>query len=517
MANGGAIPTGTDGNPILGAGFTGKSGWIWMLCLLGLAGLLGLAFTLVDPIKIGALLVFLIFVVLLMWVALQFPVTMLCVIVAAQVLIPVYVRLPVPGLPSVPPPLLLMVGFIGITLLKQILNPTPLRTGRYERFVATAVLIYGGALAITLPSEHANSASYMMFIKTYVVPAFLFFILMAIIRTRSQLERIYQTLLVAAVICAILAMHEYSVGKNVLAATLAPPVTIDEDFFLWLLANADEAGPYLTGVLYRVFSTFTQPLEYSAFMVMSLPYPALKFVTETRPLPKALYGIAGVLVLIGFVVSFSRGPTLALGLVFLFLAVYERRVRPWILFVIIAMLIALAAAWPFIGEAMSERISGKSNITLRFSLWQNGIATFLENPIKGIGYGSYPNYHVESIRAHQIGPMYEYSWPHIERVTTVENIYVTLMAETGVLGLGAFLTMLGVYFYVFRKVVKLPSEQTRILALSSCGAVLAYLLSGMTVANIIGYTVSILFFGVHIAGIGVLSRALPDTPMRKAG
>jgi O-antigen ligase len=108
--------------------------------------------------------------------------------------------------------------------------------------------------------------------------------------------------------------------------------------------------------------------------------------------------------------------------------------------------------------------------------------------------------------------MYEYPWQHIERIKTMENIYVSLAAETGILGLTAFIALLVVYFRIFNKVMRhSANEQARLLALSSFGGVIAFLLSGMTVANIIGYTITVLFFGVYISAIAILARKLPDS------
>ncbi|RKF14752.1 hypothetical protein D6850_07685 [Roseovarius spongiae] len=513
MTDGGASLAGRGGNPILGPGFAGLSGWVLAALLLGVSGLLGMALTLVDPVKIGILVVALVGCVFFMRMSLHHPVGTLCAIIFAQVTVPVYIRLPIPGLPSLPPPLLLIAGLSGVLLFRQFLHPTRVRTGRYERFLSTALLLYGAALVLTLPgNEHVYGGSVSMLVKTWVIPTFLFFILLSTIRTPGQLERVHTAILIAAVLSGMLGVHEFITRDNFIATALAPRVTIEEDFFLWLLANSDKSPPYIGGAIYRVYSFFTQPLEYSAFMVMAMPYPVLKFVTATTPGQRLIYGVAGLIIMAGFVVSFSRGPTLALVLVLLFLAIHERRVRPWLLVGLGLAVLALIVAWPFIADQLTERVSGSRNVTLRFRLWENGIITFLENPIRGIGYGSYPNYHAQSIHDHQIGPMYEYPWRHIESVTTVENIYVSLAAETGLLGLGAFFLLLGVYAYIFRKVMRLGDPRIRLLALTSAGATLAFLLSGMTVANIIGYTISILFFGVYIASIGVLSRRLPDHP-----
>ena len=185
--------------------------------------------------------------------------------------------------------------------------------------------------------------------------------------------------------------------------------------------------------------------------------------------------------------------------------------RPWIIAGTFALAVFLITYWPLIVEKLSTRVTSTENVTLRLSLWENGLKIFLENPLRGIGYGSYPNYHVQSIRENQIGPMYEYTWPHIERVTTVENIFVTLAAETGLMGLSALAFLLGCGFYVFRRIDReFKGDEIRVLALASITGGLCYLLSGMTVSNVTLYTVTCLFFGVFLASLTVLTRQLPD-------
>lgn len=493
---------------VLGQGYApGLRNWLVLLALLGGAVVFGLVFTFSNPIKISVLIVFLGVVVGFLWLGLKYPVMTLCLIVAAQVLVPVYIRLPVPGLPSLPPPLLLMLGMICLSVLRQIFNPKVSETTANERFLSVTLLIYCGVLLVSIPNEYANGASYSMWIKTVLIPSVLFFVTLATLRTVSHLSMLFNALIVCGLMCGILGLHEYISGTNVLADWLAPEVSIEEDFFLWLLANYDGDQGFVGGTFYRVYSFFTQPLEYSAFMIMVFPAAALKMVSARTSFARVFFAISSLVIFAGFVVSFSRGPTLALIIVVIFISVYERRARPWVFAGAVGVMLALGAAWPMIAEKLTERITGTKNVTLRFRLWENGIQTFLENPVRGIGYGSYPNYHVTSIREHRIGPMYEYTWPHIERVTTMENIYITLGAETGVLGLGAFFLLIGAYFYIFSSVMKRSKdEETRLLALASCGGVLAYMLSGMTVANIVGYTISVLFFGVFVSSIAILSR-----------
>lgn len=488
-------------------GLGGLRIWIGTLCLALACFALGLAVTYSNPVMVLGALGALVAGALFVWLCVAHPLLTLCLVVAAQILMPVYIRLPL----GVPPPLLMLALLVAVSAAQRMLNPVPSRPGKYEHLIATTLIIYNLLLLITIPNEHASSASYMMLIKTVIIPTSLFFVMLATVRTPQQLAMVFRTITIAAVACGLLGIQEFTIKHNYLAAWLAPPVTIDEDFFLWLLANSDQADAYLGGSIYRVYSFFTQPLEYSAFMTMAFPFAALAFVTAETSFRRIMYGLATVVILAGFVVSFSRGPTLALALVILTMGVFERRVRPWILGGTVALMGALIAFWPFIWDKIGERVTGSKNVTLRFRLWENGLSIFQQNPLRGIGYGSYPNYHAQSIRDNQIGPLYEYHWSHIEKVNTVENIFISLAAETGIVGLSGFALVLLTAFYVFRQVYRRCEDPlVRLLALSAFGAILAYLLSGMTVANIIGYTISILFFGVYIAALAILSRQLPE-------
>lgn len=496
----------TSAHPVLGPGFTGARAWLWVLGMCGMAFLVGLLMNYFNPLMFVVALLAMCCLTGFVYFSVTYPLAMLCVVVACQILMPVYIRLP----GGIPPPLFLLAGLISVVAAKKMLRPVPAPPGRYEHLIAIALIAYNAALLISIPGEHASMASYLMLIKTGVIPTALFFIFVATVRTPEHLGRVFITIIIAGFLCGILGLHEFITGQNVLALFFSPQVTYEEDFFLWMLANPEEAQAYTEGSIYRVYSFFTQPLEYSTFMIMAFPFAFLSFVAARKLGMKLLFGVATLINFAGFIVSFSRGPTLALALTILFMGIFERRVRVWIWLGAAGLMAGIVAYWPLIVEKIGERVTGSENITLRFSLWQNGLEIFLQNPLRGIGFGSYPGYHVESIRANQIGPMYEYTWAHIERVTTVENIYISLAAETGLIGLAAFGFLIAVTLMVFLRLHRhLTDDLSRRMNLASGAAILAYLLSGMTVANIIGYTISILFLGVYCAALAVLSRELP--------
>lgn len=478
------------------------------VAFVGLCGLITFAFTISNPVIVGGLLCSLIGGVAFVWLSFEKPLATLIIVIVAQVLIPPYIRLPVPGIPPLPLSLLLMVIFCGMIILKGMLKPTRFDIGKDEQLLTQTLFLYSGVLLFTTIIGTPNVISIQMWIKTAFIPILMYLIVVRTITNADALQRMLDMLLLSAVACGILAVHEFVTNTNVVALSFAPEVSPEEDFFLWYLVSGERESLEQP---YRVFSFFTQPLEFSAFMVMMMPYAVLSFIHQRTLIGRLVYGLSIVIVFAGYVVTFSRGPTLALMVTILILALLEKPLRKWVLVGIACLTILSISASPWIiNQKLMDRIQGTENVSLRFQLWQNGLTIFQKNPVFGIGYGAYPSHHVNSIRENKIGPMYEYHWKRIELVTTVENIYVTLAAETGIVGLTAFCIMLFRYFSIIGKILRQTvSNQNRTLALGTLGGALAYLLSGITVANIIGYTISIIFFGVFFAAAAVLARNLP--------
>ncbi|WP_169544010.1 O-antigen ligase family protein [Sneathiella aquimaris] len=480
-----------------------------VLTLVILGGLIAFAFAISNPILVSAVLLILAAGIAFVWLSFERPLITLIIVTVAQVLIPPYIRLPIPGLPPVPLALLLMAIFCSMVILKGMLKPARIDIGRDERLLTRTLLLYSGILLFTTAIGTPDLTAIQMWIKTAFIPVLMYLIVVRTINSIDDFQRLLDMLLLSAVACGVLAVHEFVTNTNIVALYFAPEVSPEDDFFLWYLVAGERETLEQP---YRVFSFFTQPLEFSAFMIMMMPYAILSFVNQKLLGRRLIYGLSIIIVFAGYVVTFSRGPTLALMITIFVLAVLEKPLRKWVMIGITCLTILSISASPWIiDQKLMDRIQGTENVSLRFQLWQNGLAIFQKNPLFGIGYGAYPSHHVKSIRENKIGPMYEYHWKRIELVTTVENIYVTLAAETGLVGLTAFFVMLLRYFSIIRKILRQTlSVKTRTLALGSLGGVLAYLLSGMTVANIIGYTISIIFFGVFFAAAAILPRSLPD-------
>lgn len=148
-----------------------------------------------------------------------------------------------------------------------------------------------------------------------------------------------------------------------------------------------------------------------------------------------LFGIA--LTFIGVFFTLSRSGIIMLvvsaGLLFL-TSKGKRSVGLIIIYLIAAfLLITFSSDVIDIVETIIPSITqGENTIGLRYSLWQAGWRMWLDNPITGVGIGLF----TENL------PFYAYELPPYRWNLVAHNTFVTILAETGVVGLVLFVLMI---------------------------------------------------------------------------
>ena len=116
-------------------------------------------------------------------------------------------------------------------------------------------------------------------------------------------------------------------------------------------------------------------------------------------------------------------------------------------------------------ENLTKSISNKS----RFGIQYSNLMVFKDHPVIGVGYGQqafhnrnyYPDWATKS--NYEFPLMYlnenERSFP------PGYNLYIRLMAETGIIGVGLFLFFLLVIFFKVKKIIKYSNNYERVLAI----------------------------------------------------
>lgn len=224
--------------------------------------------------------------------------------------------------------------------------------------------------------------------------------------------------------------------------------------FMGLAQNYLDLGPnsFIRDSALRVYGTFGQPNPFAGYINMALPIVISLLILGKNWAMRILSGVA--VVLLGYVeyLTQSRGGEIAIVVAILFILT----VGVWGLRKLMAVagfgFLCLVAAYladripqhyiqPILSKLGLVRISLSAPSAAdyataeRLAHWIAGINMFLSHPITGVGIGNYPDvydaYHV-TIFVNSLGHAHNY--------------YINIAAETGSIGLAAFLLFLMALF-----------------------------------------------------------------------
>jgi len=216
---------------------------------------------------------------------------------------------------------------------------------------------------------------------------------------------------------------------------------------------------------------------YAAFLALSLSV-AIAFAlgcchAGRRGLLYAFIGLfAGAIML-----SFVRGAWLSLGGMLLFNAwVFRRRIDYRVVTAIFlaGILLVVVLVGVGVGTKILERLgtiadTGYSANFDRLDRWAAAWRMYQDHPLAGVGYGTYADRRKEGY--------IHYRSAYSSRIRMgAHNLYLEILAETGILGLFAFLWLMWRYFVGAARSLRHDSDPFRIsLIVGSVGAVITFL------------------------------------------
>jgi O-antigen ligase len=352
-----------------------------------------------------------------------------------------YINLPVvatrvhgvPEIIGIMTPILLMVPVIGYVLIRRqaIVAPPVLALLLAYLFVMMASALFSAEPAATV-SWIANFASEGILLYVLVTNA---------VRTISMLRAVIWTLLVAGIFMGGLSVFQELTGTYEnsylgFAQTKVAPGFEEEE------AEEDlHTRPRLGGPI-------GSKNRYAQVMLVLLPFAVFAFANERSRTLRLLAAIAGVLILAGMALTFSRGAGLAVGGM-LGLLVLLRYLRVWHALALIAVMwLTVSLAAPQYVERLGtvanvgSLLSSDGNpadgaILGRASSNLAALGVFSDYPLLGVGPGQYFGRHAQAY-AIEIG----LRPPETNR--RAHNLYFEIAADLGVVGLGTFLAIIAV-------------------------------------------------------------------------
>ena len=219
---------------------------------------------------------------------------------------------------------------------------------------------------------------------------------------------------------------------------------------------------------------------------MSIPLALALVRTERGPL-RAVGMLSCGAQLLGLILTYSRGAWLGWAASMIFLAVAWKQWKE-ISIILGALLLAYTFASPLRDRLLTfTQPQADIAMNLRMQVMSDSLRLGAKNPVLGIGYGR--GRLKEALRQGYQGTANENN-----PIWHAHNVYVELFAETGVVGLGAFLWLLGITGFTILRRAYSEEDTNRIRLLGLGGAWIAVAVTGLGDVPFYHHETRIFFF-----------------------
>jgi O-antigen ligase len=265
------------------------------------------------------------------------------------------------------------------------------------------------------------------------------------------LEELLKWLELGAVMGLVRAEARVPRRRNAIIALVLLSGLVQAGIGIWQFAFR-HTGPeefLILGRFYRAYGSFEQPNPFAGFMGLLLPLALGLALAEGKRWGRAiLFLLAAAALGVALIMSWSRGAWLGSLAALATLVVFAPRHRPVGLVLLFAAIALGGLAWGagLLPESLVARLSGFSEYTQvydvrgvditeanfavldRLAHWGAAVDMLRDHPWLGVGLGNYE----------PVYPAYaRLNWPNA--LGHAHNIYLNFAAETGLIGLAAYL------------------------------------------------------------------------------
>lgn len=303
--------------------------------------------------------------------------------------------------------------------------------GVIKRDPALLFLLSSFGLSALLSDQHLAS---LAGISVFLLQVSFYIIIRAVIRDRAENLSMVRYLLVASLFVSVLGIIQYYYVSHM------APTWIDKQLY--------------KDIPNRAFSTLYNPNVLGSYLIMIISIAVSGFQCSTRKYGKLLNSLILVTACLCMLLTFSRGAWLGLAVSIAIIFFFSRE-RAYILsMAAITVLLAIPELDKVLSRINLDFLSNDSSNIYRRYLWKLAVKTFTDNPLLGSGVGSFGF----SLPSHTKVSGYLVSHAH--------NIYLQILAETGILGFTAFFGYIIIAMYVSFKLFRRSfCRQTRCLSL----------------------------------------------------
>jgi len=269
----------------------------------------------------------------------------------------------------------------------------------------TGLVVLGAAILGTVPFSIWPGGAFEVFADVYIKVIVVFVLMMNTLTTPERIERLVWLILACIGLIAARGVFDYARGVN-------------------LIEGGRLAGP--------VGGIFGNPNDLAMNMVTFMPVAAVMAMSRRYSMARRSgAALIAALMLATIVFTKSRGGVVGLAVMLASLVILARRLRPGFGVVIV---VAVVSAMPFmpssfwlrmasIFDEQQDRTEFTGSREARRIVMEEGIETFMDHPLTGVGAGQFKNYNPPGKK---------------ERWRETHNALIQVAAETGIVGLLAF-------------------------------------------------------------------------------
>ncbi|KVU31064.1 polymerase [Burkholderia ubonensis] len=240
---------------------------------------------------------------------------------------------------------------------------------------------------------------------------------------------------------------------------------------------------YNIAVERRPYGNMAQANHLATYIAFALA--GALYLVQTRRLAVWAWLMLSVVLSGGLALTVSRGPWLQVAVMVVagfWMARAESRGKPgapanvraraWLMPVLLAAVFVAvngAVRWANLhyhlnlAVSAAERMRDAGQIAPRLALWKYGLAMFRQHPLLGVGWGEFPSHQFALARA--LGG--------VEIANNSHDIFIDLLAKSGLLGLGVLVVTLVLWFV---RALRAPQTSTRVFGFALVGVLLMHAL-----------------------------------------